>query len=226
MRYLFFSLIISLLLGASICCAPPTPKTPSQRGMEFVNSIQEKTVALIKKNKEGEIFTFCGGVWVARDLILTAHHCLREDSFIVFYRQQKDSNIEIRIAAPKKFDKLNDLILLKAVDGTIPIHPYADIAKNEWVGQPVHIMGHPNGLSWSYFQGTISSRRKIFDKDLDGYQRLLQISAPIWKGNSGGGAFDQDGNLVGICSWITLDAPMVGFFIHREPILEFLKGEI
>jgi S1-C subfamily serine protease len=55
--------------------------------------------------------------------------------------------------------------------------------------------------------------------------KVVQISAPIWIGNSGGGAFNSDGHLIGLSSWITLRAPSVAFFIHRDEIKNFLKDK-
>jgi S1-C subfamily serine protease len=49
----------------------------------------------------------------------------------------------------------------------------------------------------------------------------MQVSAPIWYGNSGGGAFDAEGSLVGIASFKAL-APNVAFYVHLETIREFL----
>ena len=55
------------------------------------------------------------------------------------------------------------------------------------------------------------------------YTKTLQISSPAWRGNSGGGAFDADGKLIGISSWVSARGPMLGFFIHRDEIEKFLK---
>lgn len=223
MKYLFLSLIMSILVGASVCCAPPQVKTAEQQQKEFVNSLQEKTVALVKESSDGGIFPYCSGVWVAKDLILTAHHCFDGEETLS-YKTFTDKSFEGRIAFPVKEDKLNDLILLKAVDGASFDHPFAKVAESDWTGEKVHIVGHPNGLWWTYFAGEVSSKRRIYDGAEDKYQRLLQISAPVWRGNSGGGAFDKNGNLVGISSWIMVDVPMMAFFIHREAISEFLAS--
>lgn len=224
MKYLFFSLILSLLVGASVCCAPARPpKTTEQQEKEFVEALQNKTVALVK-DFEKEMYPYCSGVWVARDLILTAHHCLKGEAVTIRYKTIKDKDLNARIAFPIKYDEFNDLLLLKALEGTLPRHPVAKIANSEWIGERVHIVGHPNGMWWSYFQGEISARRKSYDDKEEKYQKLFQISAPVWKGNSGGGAFDSNGNLLGISSWIMLDAPLMAFFIHREAIIEFLEG--
>lgn len=55
-------------------------------------------------------------------------------------------------------------------------------------GAPVYVIGHPQGLRFTLSTGIISRR--------DG--TMLQISAPVSPGNSGGPLFDQQGRLAGI----------------------------
>ena len=80
------------------------------------------------------------------------------------------------------------------------------------------IVGHTTGLWWTYIEGDVSSSRTHVGK----FSKLLQISSPAWFGNSGGGAFNEDGKLVGISSWIYTKAPMVTFFVHGDVIRSFL----
>jgi serine protease Do len=55
-------------------------------------------------------------------------------------------------------------------------------------GENVFVIGHPEGLRFTLSTGIISR--------MDG--NIIQISAPVSPGNSGGPVFDDKGNLVGI----------------------------
>jgi serine protease Do len=57
-------------------------------------------------------------------------------------------------------------------------------------GQPIFVIGHPEGLKFTLSNGIVSRR--------DESMGLLQISAPVSPGNSGGPVFDDKGNLLGI----------------------------
>lgn len=121
--------------------------------------------------------------------------------------------------------KKKDLALLKA-EGPIPQHAVAHLAgKTPRQAERLHFVGHVNGLYWTYVQGVVSAYRKDFDKihvEFDG--PFLQVSAPVYTGNSGGGAFNDQGELVGIASFI-LPAPNVACYIHLETIRSVLQGQ-
>ncbi len=121
-----------------------------------------------------------------------------------------------------KFDRDHDLALL--VTNDVAVHPYAQLAgTSPRLGDVIHAMGHPAGLTWTYVRGHVGAYRE------DNFYPMrhkkgpwLQMSAPIWKGNSGGGAFNEAGELVGIASFIS-PAPSQGFFVHVDSIRVFLS---
>lgn len=51
---------------------------------------------------------------------------------------------------------------------------------------------------------------------------LLQLSGAVWLGNSGGGAFNEDGELIGVCSWIDEGYPGVAFFVHADHVRDLM----
>ncbi|HUN98042.1 MAG TPA: Do family serine endopeptidase [Bradyrhizobium sp.] len=92
-------------------------------------------------------------------------------------------------------DPKTDLALIK-VDGKGDF-PYVKFADHEpRVGDWVVAVGNPFGLGGTVTAGIVSAS----DRDIGGnpYDDYLQIDAPINKGNSGGPAFDVNGNVVGI----------------------------
>ena len=62
------------------------------------------------------------------------------------------------------------------------------------VGQRVYAVGNPAGLELTFTEGLISAIRTI-----RGYQ-MIQTSAPVTHGSSGGGLFDDQGRMVGVTS--------------------------
>jgi serine protease Do len=92
-------------------------------------------------------------------------------------------------------DPRSDLALLKVeADKKFPYVKFANHAPQ--VGDWVVAVGNPFGLGGTVTAGIVSARgRDIGNNPYDDY---LQIDAPINKGNSGGPAFNMNGNVVGV----------------------------
>ncbi len=92
-------------------------------------------------------------------------------------------------------DPKTDLALIKVdVDKTFP---YVKFAEHEpRIGDWVVAVGNPFGLSSTVTAGIVSAK----GRDIGGssYDNYIQIDAPINKGNSGGPAFNTNGNVIGV----------------------------
>src|SRR5262249_9762361 len=86
------------------------------------------------------------------------------------------------------------------------------------VGDWVVAVGNPFGLGGTVTAGIVSARGR--DIGAGPYDDYIQIDAPINKGNSGGPAFDVDGNVIGVNT--ALFSPWggwvgIGFDARAEP---------
>ena len=92
-------------------------------------------------------------------------------------------------------DQKTDLALIK-VDGKndFPFVKFADHTPR--VGDWVVAVGNPFGLGGTVTAGIVSARGR--DIGAGPYDDYMQIDAPINKGNSGGPAFDVNGDVVGV----------------------------
>ena len=92
-------------------------------------------------------------------------------------------------------DAKTDLALIKVeLDKTFP---YVNFAEHEpRVGDWVVAVGNPFGLGGTVTAGIVSARGR--DIGSGPYDDYIQIDAPINKGNSGGPAFNMNGNVIGV----------------------------
>ncbi len=125
------------------------------------------------------------------------------------------------------FDESHDLALLEAVGKAIPAHRVAKVAATTPdVGEHVNVVGQPVGMYWTYVQGNVSAYRGAdMLKGKDNKGPWMQVAAPVYFGNSGGGCFNDYGELVGIADWIK-DAPLMSFFVHVDTIRNFLDSNL
>ena len=97
-------------------------------------------------------------------------------------------------------DEHKDLALVKAAPGGQPLHQ-ARLGTVAGVkpGDPVVVIGNPLGEEFSVTDGIISQIR-----NQDGY-KVVQTTAPISPGNSGGPLFNEQGEVVGIVTFTKQD---------------------
>jgi S1-C subfamily serine protease len=88
------------------------------------------------------------------------------------------------------------------------------------VGEPVFAIGSPTGLDDTLSGGLISALRANQIIRRGGAANCVQTSAAISHGSSGGGLFDERGNLVGITTLFVGDAQNLNFAISAD---EFFK---
>lgn len=104
-----------------------------------------------------------------------------------------------------------------------------DIAVAHWdsnrpahIGEDVFAIGNPHGLGWTHSSGQLSQIRRQHRGPFD--YKVLQSTAALNPGNSGGGLYDEEGRLIGI-NTLTGDkrvAEGLGFSISLPTLLELL----
>ncbi len=77
------------------------------------------------------------------------------------------------------------------------------------VGEPAFAVGAPQGLELSISQGIVSQLRKT---DL-GNEPMIQTTAAISQGSSGGGLFDSEGRLIGLTTLYYKDGQSLNFAV-------------
>ncbi len=215
----------------------------------LIRHLGSVTVALEYHNSKTDIFQpFCTGVWVSDKKILTAGHCAimmarhiaeqnDEDPDTVtdydgtpihFTMYNEAGQIEeepytVHLSKVVKVDEDHDLALLEAQGDAVPPHDVAQLAsRSPAIGETIHIVGQVKGLYWTYVNGTVAAYRDTLGAHTDKKGPWMQVSAPVYYGNSGGGAFDSDGKLVGIASFL-VPIPNGSCFVHAETIRKFLE---
>jgi hypothetical protein len=224
-----------LLVTTANCCSGFNHRAEAPAGKPAY--LLDSTVALVTGSpvNEFQYYTYCAGVWISPDQFLTAHHCIIHEEYetnmmgkMVRFKTRREVSIsknELTVSDPHygvvvAIDSLHDLALVKSVDLGLE-HSVAKIKESAVeVGEGVKIVGHTSGLTYTYIVGVVSAIRVDFPEDGDHY---FQVSTPGYKGNSGGGLFDNDGNLMGICSSLFRGAPNVILFIHKDEMVKFLR---
>lgn len=161
----------------------------------------------------------CSGTFVSSTTVLTAAHCFSDPTTDIWVRGP-DFKISYR-ATLLKVDADHDLALLAVQDVTN--HPFAPIAAIARAGEQVINVGSPLIFEFLLSEGIVATtqfKHRLFKAT------YLITTAMINPGSSGGGAFNADGELLGV-NTMTIG----GFFgwagismaVDHVTIREFLK---
>jgi S1-C subfamily serine protease len=88
----------------------------------------------------------------------------------------------------------------------VTVRPYDDIK----VGERAITIGTPPGLELTAAEGIVLSKR-VYNQT-----QVVQISAPISQGSSGGGLFDARGHLLGITTFYFRGGQNLNFAVAAE----------
>ncbi|HKV42658.1 MAG TPA: serine protease [Blastocatellia bacterium] len=119
-------------------------------------------------------------------------------------------------------DPARDLALVKLKGAKGQPLPFAS-AGSLAVGDEVYAVGNPKGLEGTFSQGIVSSIRH--DKQID----LIQITAPISHGSSGGPVLDDHGRVIGVAVGSLVEGQALNFCIpssYLEPMIAKQKSLI
>jgi serine protease Do len=132
------------------------------------------------------------GFFISHDGYIVTNYHVVQDSKSVTVTTDNGKVLDAKVVGT---DPKTDLALLKVDEPGD--YPYVTFATEQpKIGDWVVAIGNPYGLGGTVTAGIISAEgRNIGDGP---YDRFLQIDAPINKGNSGGPAFNEEGQVVGV----------------------------
>jgi S1-C subfamily serine protease len=137
---------------------------------------------------DGVPLGFGSGVVIGPDTLVTNCHVLAKARRVSVKRDGKSVDARLELWDPPR-----DVCQIRAPNLGAPAVKLGD-AEQLKVGQNVYAIGSPQGLDLTMSAGLLSSIRRNERRQIV----LLQTSAAISRGSSGGGLFDEDGVLIGL----------------------------
>lgn len=151
---------------------------------------------------------------------------VREDGLIAtnYHVVNMAATIKVRIGGTVKtvegvlhVDPENDVALIKVEGKGYPKVRLGDANKAS-VGEKVYVIGSPQGLHNTISEGILSGIRSI-----DRERKILQMTAPISPGSSGGPVFNSRGEVIGIATFLIADTQNLNFAMPVNLIMAGLS---
>lgn len=156
-------------------------------------------------------------VVVGPGVLVTNCHVLARARHVQVRRDGQGTSLPARLML---WDPPRDLCQLQ-VDNLPAPAVKLGVAAQAVVGQPAYAIGHPRGLDLTMSAGLVSS----FRRNAAGQLVLLQTSAAVSGGSSGGGLFNETGDLLGLTTLasVTGDAQNLNFAIPADWIADLAR---
>lgn len=160
----------------------------------------------------------CSGTYIGEGTILTAAHCFAAPTAPIWVKGYREPVLTARIA---KLDFKHDLALLAVVHKKG--HKYAKIAQSVRLGEFVVNVGSPFSLQFLLSEGIVAALG-VKEREFDSTYTIT--TAMINPGSSGGGAFNERGELLGV-NTMSMGGPFgwagISMAVDAKTIKEFLK---
>lgn len=144
------------------------------------------------------------GFFIAGGLIVTCHHVVAYASTL---KIQPVARPRSHLAEMSSSSKETDLAVLRLRDGFVL--PALELAPAlPVVGEKIYVASNPRGFAGTFAAGNVSGYRR-----LEGGRLLMQISAPVSPGSSGGAVVNSKAQVVGIISASREDAQNLNFAV-------------
>jgi hypothetical protein len=176
--------------------------------------VKAATVVVLAGKGSGSLNSIATGVIISKDgVLLTALHVIKGAS-----------EVQVRLASGDIFDRVEllgsderrDVCALKISAGDLPALTPGNTSTLSQ-GDSVYAVTNADGLAWSATEGILSAIRPADEVPGAGSGfRLLQFTAPVAPGSSGGALVDRSGVLVGIITSIKGNA---AFAVPIENVL-------
>ena len=177
----FIGLTLLLFCGITVAKA--------QNPQQIAKKALASTVLLLMEDTNGQPLTLGSGFFVRNNQVATNLHVVKGASrgYAKLVGQKTKYDIEGITAV----DVEHDLVILKISVPGAQVIPLGD-SDTVQVGAPIYAVGNPRGLEGTFSQGIISSIRKV------GIDKILQLTAAISPGSSGGPVLNDKGQVIGV----------------------------
>ena len=188
----------------------------AQTARDVAKKVFPSVVIILMDDKNGQLASLGSGFLAEEDIIVTNFHVVEGASRGLV--KLIGDNAKYEIQGVVATDEVNDLVLLKVKALTAPALNFGD-SESLAVGDPVYAVGNPRGLEGTFSQGIVSSIRKLDSGS------LLQITAPISPGSSGGPILDSTGKVIGVAVATYKGGQNLNFAIPVNSLRTLLKSK-
>lgn len=197
-----------------------SPKIEANTNDGSLNNLPElllNTSVSITNFKNNKKIGTGSGAFISSNKVVTNYHVIKTGNRIELIRNSDQKKFEGTV---EKVDRTHDICIIQIENETV--EKFLKIKRERpSIGTEIMVAGSPLGLNGTITKGNISriARKKPYEFE------MLQISAPISPGSSGGPVINMSGELVGISvgSLVGKGIQNINFAVPSKYIIHLLE---
>src|SRR6266404_2220894 len=185
-----------ILLATALSTATAQTTAPALSGDQVVERVSPSAVSIFVGKGDGQVAGVASGVIIRSDgVILTANHVVKGMREVQVRLKSGEIYDQVELMAS---DERRDVAALRISAAGLPVLPFGNSASAA-SGAVVFVVSNAVGLPWTASSGILSATRMADDVPGAGSgYRILQFTAPLSPGSSGGVLVDAEARILGI----------------------------
>jgi hypothetical protein len=182
---------------------------------EIFHTVLEQVVMIISMDENYQPIGIGSGFVIGKDgEIATNYHVVEgaSSALVKFVNKEEKYTVDNIVQISTKYD----LAIIQISTKSTPLLLGDDGLAS--VGDRIYAIGNPEGLEGTVSEGIISGFRKV-----DENFRIMQITAPISPGSSGGPIINQNGQVIGIASASIIIGQNLNFAVPANKLKEIIS---
>jgi S1-C subfamily serine protease len=182
---------------------------------EIFPTVLDQVVMIISMDENYQPISIGSGFLIGKNgEIATNYHVIEgaSSAIVKFVNKEEKYTVDNIVQTSIKYD----LAIIQISTKTLPLSLGDDDLAS--VGNRIYAIGNPEGLEGTVSEGIISGFRKV-----DENFRIMQITAPISPGSSGGPIINQNGQVIGIASSSIIIGQNLNFAVPVNKLKEIIS---
>ncbi len=179
---------------------------------DLVRRIKPSAVAIETFDARGDKLSRGSGFFIDKDRVVTNRHVI-EGAYRAEVHLTSGNTFPVKNVIA--VDAEGDVALLKVDAPANLVRPLSLDRTSPQEGESIVVIGNPFGLEGSVTNGIVSAVR-----DIPGFGRIIQITAPISPGSSGSPVVNMQGQVIGVATLQITGGQSVNFAIPSARIAQ------